>query len=67
VGFVSSREVPGKEKPVIKAEIIVIVASSRLQQAYFLFYMNEKVRPDESKKVKLSRYTPWWHMGGEEV
>jgi hypothetical protein len=19
------------------------------------------------KKVKLSRYTPWWHMGGEEI
>jgi hypothetical protein len=19
------------------------------------------------KKVKLSRYTPWWHMGGEDV
>jgi hypothetical protein len=18
-------------------------------------------------KVKLSRYTPWWHMGGEEL
>jgi hypothetical protein len=22
---------------------------------------------DEKKKVKLSRYTPWRHMGGEEV
>jgi hypothetical protein len=21
----------------------------------------------KKKKVKLSRYMPWWHMGGEEV
>jgi hypothetical protein len=23
--------------------------------------------PDNKKKVKQSRYTPWRHMGGEEV
>jgi hypothetical protein len=30
--------------------------------AFFKFY----TFPDE-KKVKLSRYTPWRHMGGEKV
>jgi hypothetical protein len=30
-------------------------------RAEFLFY---KIT---FKKVKLSRYKPWWHIGGEEV
>jgi hypothetical protein len=28
---------------------------------------NKKYEKDKVKKVKVSRYTPWRHMGGEEV
>jgi hypothetical protein len=37
--------------------------NKRLKQGY-LYYLDNN---NKKVKVKLSRYTPWRHMGGEEV
>jgi hypothetical protein len=44
-----------------KSEYVIIFRHQKIQAKKS--FENVKVK----KKVKLSRYTPWRHMGGEEV
>jgi hypothetical protein len=45
----------------------IIIENSEIK-IYVLYFSFIDIFPGKKKvKVKLSRYTPWWHLGGEEV